>query len=732
MTLPTIDVRSASPFPVSSLVWHRQEGGSFLTILCKATLLLSPYQASIAREQQPIFDVDVHTTDLPGASLVAPTDRAPEKPRVDVMLVGHAYAPGPQPVQSLRARLSVGPLDKVVEVFCDRVVRRDGAMQAGAPFRRMPLRYERAAGGPGTANPAGMPHEWTPQGLLHLPNIAPAGARADAADPVAPAGFGPISPSWPARLDRLGHHPAPRALHVTREPLPAGFDMAYFNAAPPDQQLDELHGVVRLSLEHLHPDVPRLVTELPAIRPVAEIEGLDRGKTRLSLRCDTVWIDTDRAICTLTFRGVRALPLGAEAARVVLHASVQDDDEDEPPPSVTRDFDLGTIGGSGRAPLPFSLGGGTLRSGAASGPGLPFTLGAPPPSGTAQPAFFSSAATHSTPEPAPFASTPTPPAPAPPPGTAPAAYVPVPPGLVGALPADLRPHDEGAPPEPPGDEPAGVSEPSGPALPPSTMTEGDILDLIWFDPDSVPRVRRRRSWRELLDQIERMPIDPELDAPELSFTPADVENRRDISAILTRVEPLRPDAAREVLAEGVYQGAFSPKAALFAGELSMPWDEITHLRALVIAATPLSTEDERLRAALRAAGDFLAIPGLFGAPAVADGLAARIREILRQGRRAVSPEIIEMHAERAALEQRGYQRRVVFGGPHLKGLLRGAPNGPAAPVYLPERIAADLPLFQRFRARLIVEVHPPVEQQETFPAAFRALAVARVLPATAA
>ena len=61
--------------------------------------------------------------------------------------------------------------------------------------------------------------------------------------------------------------------------------------------------------------------------------------------------------------------------------------------------------------------------------------------------------------------------------------------------------------------------------------------------------------------------------------------------------------------------------------------------------------------------------------------------------------------------------------------LGGEPDSPAAPVYLPESIAAELPLFERFNARLLVEVHPPVEQQESFPAAFRALAAARVLTA---
>jgi hypothetical protein len=49
-----------------------------------------------------------------------------------------------------------------------------------------------------------------------------------------------------------------------------------------------------------------------------------------------------------------------------------------------------------------------------------------------------------------------------------------------------------------------------------------------------------------------------------------------------------------------------------------------------------------------------------------------------------------------------------------------------APVYIPEDIAKKLPLFQRFRARVIVELYFQEDQYEAHPAALKVLALGRV------
>ncbi|MBK9259442.1 MAG: DUF2169 domain-containing protein [Polyangiaceae bacterium] len=65
-----------------------------------------------------------------------PNDVVPYKPRADVLLVGHAYAPDKQPVRSLVTRFVVGAMDKSIEVWCDRAFRvLDGQMLEG---KRLP------------------------------------------------------------------------------------------------------------------------------------------------------------------------------------------------------------------------------------------------------------------------------------------------------------------------------------------------------------------------------------------------------------------------------------------------------------------------------------------------------------------------------------------------------------------------------------------------------------------
>src|SRR5690606_22298394 len=115
----------------------------------------------------------------------------------EVTLSGSAYAPAGPPVRSFVAAFRVGELERAVEVHADRSIAPDGALHEGAPISRMPLRYERARGGEGSWNPAGVPPgARDARGWVSLPNLQPPGAPTDAIEPI---GFGPIAPSWPGR-----------------------------------------------------------------------------------------------------------------------------------------------------------------------------------------------------------------------------------------------------------------------------------------------------------------------------------------------------------------------------------------------------------------------------------------------------------------------------------------------------------------------------------------------------
>ena len=314
MTAP--ELASIAPFRATTLAW-RAPHGAMLTLVCKATYRLAPGEAVLADDQEYPYEDDNHWNDDDSRSLHAPTDMVPVKPRADVLLVGSAFAPSKQPKRRLVARVIVGEVDKAVQVSGDRFWKPDGTLSEPVPFVKMPLRYERASGGPGTANPVGVRWDQVDgMGKTQLPNLLPLdyepGLAPDAIDPV---GFGPISPNWPMRQARLGRRAEAWAKRRSfDEPMPEDLDPTYFLSAPWDQQVEALRPNERIVLENLHPDHARLVTSLPGIEPRVFVERGPGAPHELALRCDTLWIDTDRAICTRCWRGQVPLDRAHEGA----------------------------------------------------------------------------------------------------------------------------------------------------------------------------------------------------------------------------------------------------------------------------------------------------------------------------------------------------------------------------------------------------------------------------------
>src|SRR5690606_1220354 len=95
------------------------------------------------------------------------------------------------------------------------------------------------------------------------------------------------------------------------------FKWSFFNVAPPDQQLDEICADERIRLEHLHPELPVLETRLPGCWPCVYVERHGEAQ-RLTVRGDTLWIDTNRLVQTLTWRGQLPLADAHEAVRVLV------------------------------------------------------------------------------------------------------------------------------------------------------------------------------------------------------------------------------------------------------------------------------------------------------------------------------------------------------------------------------------------------------------------------------
>jgi hypothetical protein len=798
-----MELVSVCPLRTASLLWQKGPAAWVLTLVCKATYTLAPGESPLAEDQEAPNETDGHWDDDVSRSLYAPSDMAPLKMKADIILVGSAFAPGGVPARTLTARLIANKLDKSIECHADRVVAHDGSIQEGTGFTRMPLVYERAAGGPGTVNPVGMRRDARDgYGRLTLPNLQPPGVRVNGPEGIEPVGFGPIAPRWPTRAEKLGRHAttwSARDWHA--RPLPGDIDLAHFNVAPPDQQVPVLRENERLVLENLHREHPRLMTALPGVRPCAFVEGRTGAPFRLPMHADTLWIDSDRGVMTVTWR--RQLPLERpdEQGRVViameqpgqtltwaevepLARSAHKPDPatiapPAPPPpsertsaamrmrppavtlpfaavesatSSTMQYTTGRAEGGRDSALPFAVAPGPLPPPAPPPPPPPPPGGSNGPWAAAKPpgrtepdsAVYAvppaSLGPRAAPYPAPGELPPPGPLPAvPPPLPPPAVPLPVAPATVAAVTAAAplvdSPWVKGAaavaaapafvPQALPRPEPVKIVAAPLPAATPGNS--GEILELLWFEADAVPRIRRTREWKPILDALEQRPVDRDLDDPALAAEPMEMEDRREVFEILAHAASTDAAGVDRTLYAGVRSdGKFVPQLALLAAELTFPFDELGTLRATVSTVGPLVTPgDEALRAAVASAKEFLETADELTPPQTADTMTARVREAWAQSKRTLNESHLQEQTDRVLLSQRRYQKRIVFGAPHLRCLVR-VDDAPLIPAYLPESLANKLPMFQRFRARLIAEAHQQADQYETHGVALRVVVLARV------
>jgi hypothetical protein len=303
-----VEIVGLGPVAVATTLW-RSLGILRATAVVKATFDFVPGGAMTIAESTPLVGVEAHHARNPMRSIRASGELSPFLKKADVLFVGRAYPPGGAPSPRSMVRLAVvrngwALIDKTLTVIGDRAA----TTLEPTPFQQMPIVYERAFGGLGHAeNPLGAGVE--PAKGRSLPNFAhSAGAAGERTDP---AGFGPISWSWPARRSRLRGYPRKHLSEPVVE-LPADFDFEFFQASPPDQRTTYLRGDEVLVLEGLHPSHPRLETALPGVRGAARVYTPDGIEINLTLHADTLYIDGDAEQCSITWRG--SFPVASEEA----------------------------------------------------------------------------------------------------------------------------------------------------------------------------------------------------------------------------------------------------------------------------------------------------------------------------------------------------------------------------------------------------------------------------------
>jgi uncharacterized protein YjbI with pentapeptide repeats len=294
-----VPIQALGPSNVATVVF-RHRGAFHLTVIVKSSFQWMQGQRCQVATAEPITRADRPWEGEGARSPERASDIAPFLPRAEVRVTGHAYAPPGVMVPASSVRLGVfrdvSLVEKTIHVYGDRRSVREGPR----PFQRMPLRYELAYGGPGTDNPAGV--SAASGGTPNL--VAPDDAQR-------PAAFAAIGRTWPSRAR---HAKQIAGLDAPIYDLADDFDFSYFQAAPPDQQIDALGGDEWLLLDGMHPSAPRLSAQLPGARAEALVwaeTGPSAGmRWSPPLALDTVVVDGDKHRVDLVWRGSFTLPGG--------------------------------------------------------------------------------------------------------------------------------------------------------------------------------------------------------------------------------------------------------------------------------------------------------------------------------------------------------------------------------------------------------------------------------------
>ncbi|NUP05552.1 MAG: DUF2169 domain-containing protein [Polyangiaceae bacterium] len=291
-----ISLVAEGPVAVRSLLWRRLSGEEVCTIVAKVTYEISPGECGITTPE-PIHEFDI-PWDEASSSVRTPADLVPMKVAPEVTLSGSAFSAGGRATQRVTARLAVLSVDKVLEAWAPRQFAPSGELLIGVPRATFPLAFEYAGGGPTTDNPVG------PESGVDddVPSLQPPGLIWRGPTTHVPTmTFAPYASNWPVRQSLLRREDESWLSQPHVLPMPRGFDARFFQVAPLDQRLDEpIPSDCRILLESMHPDLERLVMNLPGFEPFVVLFDPQDKVSRM--RADSLHIDTDRRLITLTWR----------------------------------------------------------------------------------------------------------------------------------------------------------------------------------------------------------------------------------------------------------------------------------------------------------------------------------------------------------------------------------------------------------------------------------------------
>lgn len=320
-----MDLLNATPMPAAYTQGLDKDAREFLVIVVKGTFGFPPAgkEPELLDEQVPLIMADTFTGEPGFSAPVYEADFAPVKRRCDVLLLGSAHAPDGKPAFSVPVGFRVGALTKRFNVVGDRLWECPGvAVSPGhpKPFLVMPISYDRAFGGADTADPDPQEHSAyrpNPVGRGYRRRFiaidgAPMPNTEEIGQPVTspngsyrPMAFGPVGRGWEPRCRLAGTYDQNWVDNVFPF-LPADFDEAYYQAAPPDQQLPYLQGGEEVQLGNLTPE-GRTFFRIPRIDMLVVFFPMKGPKEETLAVIDTLVIEPDLRRFTLTWRVNRPL-----------------------------------------------------------------------------------------------------------------------------------------------------------------------------------------------------------------------------------------------------------------------------------------------------------------------------------------------------------------------------------------------------------------------------------------
>jgi len=542
-----------------------------------------------------------------------------------------------------------------------------------------------------------------------------------------------------------------------RSPFPVDFPWSYFNVAPEDQRIDAiLQSDERIMLENIIPNAPQFETQLSGYRPQGYVCRANGSPEAMQWTCDTLWIDTLRMRLFMVWRAHVTLSSATEPGQVILAIAAKS--------QRLSIYEISSLSGAAdeSASDPTSVlpkigkRKGTLKMRDPKGPKVqplepdetqPFpqhmvtkilsplrrgTQEIPAHGPTSPPLPFVKSALV-TPPPI------TPPAPVAPPMVSampviplvpeqpraksfadllPSPLVPVPEvrtpepaslGVLAASNAAAGPRNEG-PPKAREIEPVAKNEAKGKEKP------REIVELLWYDPAALPRIRRHLAWKKIIADLKPRPSDDDFDGGLPPEQMKAAKDKRDVLGVLARGEVMDLDGIRRAMDMAVLDdGSFVPPYVLTQGTLEFQFDEVETLKAMLLVVAPFVPGDKKLKETVDLINEVMKTPGIERAKRVAEGLTKRLKEAFYQQNRGVGVGYLDEEVEVILVEGRCYHAVERMGSEWSTAWLSLRGESSNIIVHVKKDCVRFFPPYRRLGVRLIARVNRGQKDQPRGP-----------------